>query len=120
MSIMMKVCIPCNKMALKTMQFLGLIDIHGILDNLQPSSFDSSSSSSEPSQSSETVIVDRTTTPSMACSPSSNTDPTVSGKKSLQKKSSLKNEVMGNRAGCRGRKMHEIYTRDMRVCLSSW
>ena len=73
------------------MQFLVLIDVHEILDDLQPSSFDSSLSSAEPSLSSETVMVDRTTTPSMACSPSSNTDSlTSSKKKSLQKKSNLK------------------------------
>jgi len=52
---MMKVCIPCNKMALISVQFLVLIDVHGMLDDLQRSSFDSSLSFSEPSQSSETV-----------------------------------------------------------------
>ena len=90
MSITMKVCTPCINGNLKKNAILVLIDVHGILDDLQPSSFDSSSSSSEPSQSSETVMVDRTTTPSMACSPSSNTDLLASSKKSLQKKSNLK------------------------------
>ena len=81
----MKVCTRHLKI-----QFLVLIDIHGILDDLQPSSFDSSLSSSEPSQSSETVMVARTKTPSMACSPLSNTDSLASSKKVVAKEKQLK------------------------------
>ena len=97
MNIVMKVCTHYNKkMALKIIHYVALIDVHGMLDDLQSvspdSSFQSSDTSDPSSRSSdhiETVMVDRTATPSMVCSPSSNSDPSPRSKKDIAKEKEL-------------------------------